>query len=108
MDDGDSSGEARGEALNSLGREGDLGDEDDRVVVEVESPRNRAEINFGLATPGHAVQEEGWMWNRGLGGESKGGVYGLPRSLLIDGERGRFGRHKNLPGQRVADDLFAA
>jgi hypothetical protein len=106
MDDGDSSGEARGEALDGLRGQGDFGDEEDGAAAEIESLGDRAEVNLCFARSGYSVKEKWGMRDWRLEIERKGGVYGLPRCQLIDGQRGRFGRHKNLPGQRVTNDFL--
>ena len=47
------------EALDSLGRERDFGDEDDGALALFESVGNGLKVNFGFAAAGDSVEEEG-------------------------------------------------
>ena len=53
--------EAGFEALDGLGGEGDLGDEDDDGFAEVEGGFGGLEVNFGFSGAGDAVEKDGFL-----------------------------------------------
>ena len=58
VDDGDPVAEAGAETAERLGRQRDLGDEDDRAATALDRRRARLQVHLGLAAPGGAVEQE--------------------------------------------------
>ena len=72
--------------------------------------RQGAQVDFGLARAGDAVQEYGLrrIWLGFIIGGGQDAVQRIPDRLLVGGELGRVERDELFAGQRVAPDFGLA
>ena len=94
---------ALGDAADRLRRQRDLGHEQDGALALLQCFGDGAQVNFGFAAAGNAVQQE---TRRFFMPQSR--PNGIPCRLLIGRQHGRAIGHKVEVAQGIAEDLFFA
>jgi len=99
--------ESFGYAPNGLWGQSDFWHQKNRLPSLCECGGNRAQVDFGFAAAGHAVQKEAGMFGAVLWRLERL-VDFIPDRLLVGCQLGRAARHKVEVAQGIAPDLFAA
>ena len=86
--------QARPQARQQLGRQGDLGDEDDRAAPGRADLGDRPQVDLGLARPGHPVQQQ-------RAAVAHRPAHALERLALVGGELGRDVGRRRLAAHRA-------